>query len=220
MCPTIKEIVSFGEEDYFKMVQHITATPSDFKSTLWDIGIDWEKVSEFELFCSMLAPSLPKEKTSILLGDIDLSSMKLYNHPNIEGEVILANKEAGVAIDKYVYLKMAEYIRQMHGLKKKVERAKNKITKKVLIEDDRQRKQQVADAVYKSSLYPLISSVKVRMGYTLDYIAQMHVVEFMQDLQRLQIIVQSDALLNGCYSGFCDTSKINKKELNWLRDIE
>lgn len=220
MCPTIKEIVSFGEEDYFKVVQHITTIPSDIKSLLWDMKVDWETVSEFELFATMLAPSLPQSKTKLLLGDIDLSELKIYDHPRIDGEIILANKEKGILIDSYVYLKMAEYIRKMHGLKKKVERAKNKRTKMVLIEDDRNRRKLAAESQYKSSLYPLISSVKVRMGYTLDYVGQMHIVEFMQDLQRLQIIVQSDALLKGMYSGFVDTSKINKKELNWLRELE
>ena len=218
-CPTIKDIVSFGEEEYFKVSQHITTIPSDIKSVLWDMKIDWEEMQEFELFATILAPSLPKEKTKLLLGDIDLSTMKIYNHPKIEGEIVLADKEKGVLIDNYVYLKMAEYIRQMHGYKKKVERAKNKRTKMVLIQDDRNRRQASTETKYKSTLYPLISSVKVRMGYTLDYVGQMRIVEFMQDLQRLQIIVQSDALLKGMYSGFMDTSKINKNDLNWLRDF-
>ena len=58
------------------------------------------------------------------------------------------------------------------------------------------------------------------MGYTLDYVGQMRIVEFMTDINRLNIIHTADALLGAAYSGFCDTSKLDKKEMNWMRDIE
>jgi hypothetical protein len=38
-------------------------------------------------------------------------------------------------------------------------------------------------------------------------------------VSRLQIIVNSDALLHGMYGGMIDTKKINKNELNWMREI-
>ena len=218
-CPTVKDIAYFGEQEYYSMVHTLVAIPSDMKSRLWDMGLDWEEVSDFELFI-MLSRSLPQSKTYLLLGDVDLSCMKIYQHPNIEDEIVLADKEHGIVIDSYTYLKMAEYIRQMHGLKKKVERAKNKITKRVLIEDDRRRIERSAETKYKSFLYPLVSAIKVRMGYTLDYIGQMHIVEFMDDLRRLQIITQSDALLHGMYGGMINAKEIDKKILDWTRPFD
>jgi hypothetical protein len=44
--------------------------------------------------------------------------------------------------------------------------------------------------------------------------------EFFDDVNRLQILVNTDALLHGAYSGMMDTSKIKKSEFNWLRPIE
>jgi len=41
----------------------------------------------------------------------------------------------------------------------------------------------------------------------------------MDSVQRLQIYESSTALMKGMYSGFLDTSKINKEELNFMRDI-
>lgn len=218
LCPTIKEIVEFGEREYYNTVYVLCSTPSDYKSILFDMGLDWEELSEFQFF-HILSQSLPQSKTKLLLGDVDLSKMKLYPHPENEGEVILADKESGIIIDEYVYLKIAEYIRQMHGLKKNVERAKNKRTKRVMIEYDRQLRESRSESEYKSMLFPLVTSLKAKMGYTLDYIGQMHIVEFMNDINRLNVIRNSDALFNAMYSGFCDTSKIDKKELNWMKDI-
>ena len=45
------------------------------------------------------------------------------------------------------------------------------------------------------------------------------IYEFMDTVIGAQIYVSSTTLLQGSYSGMCDTSKINKKEFNWLRGI-
>lgn len=187
------------------------------KSQLWDVGIDWGSIKDFDLFI-LLAKSLPQERTKILLGDLDLSKLKPYPHPQNEDMVVLANKETGVIIDEYIYMKMVEYIRKMHGFTKKVERAKNKMTKKILIQEDRDRIARNANKEFESYLLPLISSVQARTHYTKEYIRNMGLCEFMDQVSRLQIIVSADALLHGMYGGFIDTKKINKKELNWMRE--
>ena len=73
---------------------------------------------------------------------------------------------------------------------------------------------------YKSFLWPIISSVKARQGYTKEYVLNMQLYELVHEANRLQIIVQSDALLQGSYSGMIDTKKIDRNAFNWMRDIE
>lgn len=41
----------------------------------------------------------------------------------------------------------------------------------------------------------------------------------MDSVQRLQVMENSLALLRGSMSGFVDTSKINKDEFNFMREI-
>lgn len=41
----------------------------------------------------------------------------------------------------------------------------------------------------------------------------------MDSVQRLQVYESSTALLKGIYSGFVDASKIDKNELNFMREI-
>jgi hypothetical protein len=69
-------------------------------------------------------------------------------------------------------------------------------------------------------LWPIISSVKARQGYTKQYVLDMQIYELINEMNRLQIIVQSDALLQGSYSGMVDTKKIPRDNFNWMRDIE
>lgn len=216
--PTIKQIAEFGEKEFFSVVHTVTAIPSDMKSQLWDMGLDWMEVDDFELFV-MLSQTLTPNRTSLLFGDLDFSKLKPYNHPHIEGEIILANKEAGTLIDKMIYFRIVSYLRKAFNITPKVEKAANKMTKKILIEEDRKRIEFNKDKPFKSFLLPLISSVKVKQGYTKDYVLNMGYVEFMNDVARLQVIHNADHLLSGVYAGTIDMKKINRAELNWMKEL-
>lgn len=214
--PTIGDIINYGEKEYYSMIQALTAIPSDSKSMLWDMGLDWNKVEDYQMFL-MMAPSLSQKQTQIILGDIDLQRMKpVENLQN--GEIILRDPVTGAIIDELAYKTMFAYLCKLHNLTKKVEKAGNKYTKQVLIDEDRQKREYASKQPYKSFLMPLISSVKVRQAYTKDYIRNMGLQEFFDDVNRLNIIVNTDALLSGAYSGMMDTSKIKKSQFNWMRD--
>lgn len=215
--PTIGDIIDYGEKAYYSMIQTITAIPSEMKSSLFDMGLDWNKVEDFQLF-TMLAHSLPQSQTKIILGDVDLQRMKTVENPQ-NGNVILKDPVTGAIIDELAYKTISAYLCKMHNLTKKVEKAGNKYTKQVLIDEDRQKKEYAAKQPYKSFLMPLISAIKVRQGYTKDYIRNMGLCEFFDDVNRAQIIVNTDALLSGMYSGMVDTSKIKKSQFNWMREL-
>lgn len=215
--PTIGDIVKFGEAQYFSMVHTITAIPSDMKSQLWDLGLDWMEIEDFDLFI-MLAPTLPKEKTALLFDDLDFTKLKPYRNRE-NGDIVLADLESGVKIDKLIYLRIVSYLRKVHNITPKIERAANKTTKQILIDEDRMKIRLNKEKPFKSYLLPLISSVKVRMGYTKEYVRNEGFVEFFDDVSRLQIIHNADHLLAGCYAGTIDMKKINKQELNWMKEI-
>lgn len=188
------------------------------KSQLWDLGIDWMEVDDFELFV-MLSQTLTPNRTQLLFGDLDFTKLKPYNHPHVEGEIILADKETGVLIDKMIYLRIVSYLRKAFNITPKVEKAANKMTKKILIEEDRKKIEFNKDKPFKSFLLPLISSVKVKQGYTKDYVLNMGYVEFMNDVARLQVIHNADHLLSGVYAGTIDMKRLNKAELNWMKEL-
>lgn len=220
--PTIGEIANYNEAEYFSMAQTLCATPSSMKVALDDMKLDYMKVEDFQLFM-MLAQSLSPDKTRPLLGDLDLTKFKPYQRQDSE-EVVLANGEVDengnpIVINAIIYEILVTYIRKMHNFKKQVDKAGNAITRKVLIDEDRKTAQRNKDKSYKSFLVPLVSSLQGRQGYTKDYICDMGLYEFMNQIARTQIIVQADAALGGMYSGFVDTKKMDKSVLDWTRDI-
>lgn len=181
------------------------------------MGLDWCEVDDFELFM-MLAQTLTLDRTYILFGDLDFSKLRPFKN-NQNGDIVLADKDTGIIIDKMIYLRIMSYLRKLHNLKPKVEKAANKMTKKVLIEEDRQKILHAKDKPFKSYLLPLISSVKVKQGYTKDYVRSMGLYEFFDDVARMQIINNADHLLSACYAGTIDMKKINKAELNWMKEL-
>lgn len=220
--PTIGEIASYNEEEYFSMAQTLCATPSSMKVTLDDMHLNYMEIDDFQLF-TMLCKMLGPEKTRPLLGDLDLTKFKI--RPKTEnGEVMLVyegteNDKNPIVISPIIYEILVTYIRKMHNFKKQVDKAGNEITRKVLIDDERKAAQRNKDKHYKSFLVPLISALQGRQGYTKDYICNMGLYEFMNQMARTQIIVQADAALGGMYSGFVDTKKMDKSVLDWTRDI-
>lgn len=218
--PTIGQVVNYGEASYFSVLQTLCATPSSMKVQLADLKpnpLDWMKVSDWQLFM-MLCPSFTPEQTSLVLGDLDLSQLK--PHPiGDAGEIILTNDDQTVVINEVIYNVLVTYLRKMHGFKKQVDKAGNSMTHKVLLNLARQDAKMAQNKPYKSFLLPLVSSLQGRQGYTKEYIKNMGLMEFFNQINRVQIIVQADAALGGMYSGMIDTKKMDKTVLDWMKDI-
>ena len=216
--PRVGEIVDYGEKEYYQMIYSLTAIPSDMKSMLADSGIDYEEISDFELFF-MLTRSLDTEKTKILFYNVDLSKMQLFKDEN--NKFVMYDVDNDIKLDELSYLRLVKCLRVLHSITPKVEKAANKTTKKILIQLDRERVQKQKDTNYESTLKPLISAMMRYPGfkYKTSELMDCTIYELMDTVIGAQIYVSSTALLQGSYSGMCDTSKINKKEFNWLRGI-
>lgn len=216
--PTIGQVVDYGEASYFSMVHTLTAIPSDVKSILWDqMELDWTEIEDFDLFV-MFSQTMTPDKTGIIFGDLDFTKLKPYKHPQND-EIILADKEAGILIDKLVYMRMMTFLRKLHNITPKPEKAKGKRAKQAMIDEDRRNREYNKDKPFRSYLLPLISAVKVKQGYTRDYVRNMGLFEFFDDVSRIQVIDSADHLLNGAYCGMADLSKVDKQQFNWMREL-
>ena len=216
--PTIGDVVDYGEAQYFSMIHTLTAIPSDVKSMLWDqMNLDWTTVEDFDLFM-MFSQTMTPDKTGIIFGDLDFSKMRPFrNHKN--GEIVLVDKDAGIIIDKLIYTRMMSFLRKLHNITPKPEKAKGKRAREAMIDEDRRNRELNKDRPFRSYLLPLISSIKVKQGYTRDYVRNMGLFEFFDDVARAQIINNADHLLSGAYSGMMDMKKVDKKEFNWMREL-
>ena len=220
--PTIGDIVEHGEHEVYSVVNVFAANSTMYRLQLWDNGIDWNKVSDYEMF-TMLIRTLPLEQTQLIFGDIDFQKFDIYRKqiPDQEEPVMtLWNAEQEIEIDEATHAHLSEYIRFLFNNYPKVEKAKGKETKKAIIWEERQKQQQNEDK-NESILLPMISSCLNHPGfkYKKNELREVGIVEFMDSVQRLQIYESTTALMRGAYSGFCDTSKIPKEQFNFMREI-
>ena len=101
--PTIGQIAEYGERQYYSMVHTICAIPSDMKSQLADMNLDYEQVEDFQLFM-MLARTLPQESTSILFGDIDFTKFKVIQNPQNGLIVFTSTNDSKLVIAVFIKL--------------------------------------------------------------------------------------------------------------------
>lgn len=217
---TVGDVINLGEEHYFQVLRILTAIPSDEKYLLHQLGKDWMATSDLEFF-SMMVSTLPKEDTEIFLPGIDFSRFKLYMRD--DGDFYYSDAERGITIDMLGHKKLLDSLCLIHGIKKKVEKAGNATTKQVLIEEDKERREiaLAKQGEYQSQLQPLLSSMVNRAGFKYDYntVKQMLFGQFMDACARQQLIVATDQLIQGMYSGTVDPKKVERHRLDWTRAL-
>lgn len=226
--PTIGQIIDYGEDDFWQMLNPFITNPTTHRVFLWENGIDWNKVSDYTLFRSLLSMSgLTVDKTALLFGDIDLSKFIPFNvfddSGNLTDEITLYNKEQDIELSENDFNEMALYIRTMVNIFPKVEKAKNKSTKESIIFEEKmnienRKKEESRDS---SILFSLISACVNHPGfkYKTTELENIGIFEFMDSTKRLQVYEQTTALLSGMYSGMIDTKGINDKEFNFMRNM-
>lgn len=218
--PTLNEIFDYGELKYWSLVHGLTATPSDLKWQLMrDFKLYFDEVEELEAFFYM-CKRIPQADSQILLGDLDLTSLEA-GYKQEDDEKILFNEKTKVIIDRAVLTIMTEYIRKMNNLIKNMEKGGNKFTRDFLIEDAKEQYETNKDKKPKSKLLPLISFVinSSESSYKYHDVWDMPIYVFLDSVAQIQTNKKVDHTLNGIYNGTVDSKKINKKELNYIREL-
>lgn len=235
LMPTVGDILRLDNSDitFYQTLYIWIANPTTYRLMLWDNGIDWNKISDYELFLMLYKTENP-DVSKMMFGNVDFQQFGLFHktvqEKNEDGEIVdvqkvtLYSPDQDIEISDQDYTLISQYLKAAFNIYPKVEKAKGRITKESIIEEERMNliaKERKGEDIPTSSLLPLISSCINHPGfkYNLNELREVNFVQFMDSVQRLQIYESTSALLKGAYSGFCDTSKIDKDEFNFMRDI-
>lgn len=221
-----------GENGFYSMLNIFVGNTTYFKIVLWDNGIDWNKITDFEMFSSMVV-GLKPDDTQILFGDLDFSKFRPYaikkNEVNEEtGEIeekesfVLYDVEHNIEINELTYFRIRNYLRYMFGIFPKVETGiKGKRMKEEIIRYDRMKAKKESEDSSGSFLFPLVSSCLNYPGfkYKKNELNEVGIFEFMDSVQRIRIFENSTATLKGMMSGFVDGSKIKPEQYDFMKEI-
>ena len=220
--PTIGDIVKQGEKSFYNTLYIFILNTTSYRLQLWDMGVDWNKISDYELFCMLLKGADPNI-TKIFFEDINFNDFGLYNKNLEDGTqvITLYNPEKDIELDEKTYTHISQYLRTMFNIFPKTEKTKGKMMKEWLIEEERDKlRTQKKDDHSKSMLLPMISTYLNHPGtkYKTSELRDIGIYEFMDSIHRLQIYESTIALMHGIYSGMIDRKNIDDEALNFMRE--
>ena len=156
---------------------------------------------------------------SLVLKDIDFADFKEYKTDK-SPETILYDEEHDITIDRFVYARIVDAVRKIHGFKRNNEIPANETTKMDLIEDARDDAMMASQKPYKSVLKPLISALAVKTGQLgSESIWNTKINMFFDAIKRINKIQDATMLLQGAYSGFASLKGVDKDRLDWAGEI-
>lgn len=216
--PTVDEIFEFGDQKYYSIVQTLIATPFDLMVELDDIGIDYETITDYQLFLLMMESIAANENdTSILFGNLNLK--KFQEADNLQnGEKVLWDKDNDIIIDQMIALEICNAIRKIHFWEAPIGRAGNAEGKMYLIERNRLKKRRLARKPYKSFLEGIIISLVNTEEFKYDYesVMDLSVYKLNASWRQIQKKKHWEQTMNGAFFGTVDLNKIDLAKLSWL----
>lgn len=172
-----------------------------------------KNISEEELADMLVNP------LSLILKDLDFADFEEYESDK-SSETILYDREHDITIDRFIYTRIVDAVRKIHGFKRNNQIPANEITKMDLIDDARDEAMMASQKPYKSVLKPFISALAVKTGQLgSESIWNTKVNMFFDAIKRINKIQDAELLLQGAYSGFASLKGVDKSRLDWTGDL-
>lgn len=221
--PTIGDIMELGETKFYSTINSFITNTTSYRLFLWDAGIDWNELSDFQLF-TMLVGTADAEVTNLIFKGVDFSKFKPFTKTlNGEESLVLYDEENHIEINEEVYWHMSQYLRTVLNIFPEEKLTKNKFMKETYISKDRRMQERQAELQKEnqSSLLTLISSCVNHPGfkYNVEQLKDVGIYQFYDSVKRLQVYESATACMSGMYSGFCDSSKIPAESYNFMKEL-
>lgn len=218
--PPIEEMI---DGDFFSALWQLCCSAYDMPSLLDDIGLDFMQIDDWTFFRMMCHTCTP-ESTRCVLGDLDLSSfqeMERTDNTTGDKDIVLYNGE--IIIDEDVYKRFVAILRELIGFSHSGKKAGNSATKKILIMDDRKRRNRRQKSEGNDSLiFDMIVSLVNTEEFSYDYktVFDLTFYQLLKSFTQIQGKKSAVALMQGSMSGFVDTSGISATDMTWTYSDE
>ena len=216
--PTIGEIYDYGESEYYNIVQLLTSVPYDLMVQFDDMGVDYETISEYQLFIMMIKSFIMNNKDlSIVFGSFDIASLN-FSENKETGEVVLVDKNNNPIIDKLIQYEISNAIRKIHFWTKTDKRAGNEEAKKYLIERNRLKQQRAArkkqESFLDENIIKMVNTEEFKYNY--ESCMDLSIYKFNASLQQIPKKKNWEQTMTGAYFGTVDLSKLNIYKQHWM----
>ena len=227
--PLISEIRESIEDEiaYYTLISNFIRTPCDLMVELDDIGVDYTKVSEYDLFI-MLFLSLLENKQ-----DINEKHWKMiFPYLSVDdleiqcgnSGYIITNHENEIIIDKEIYFLLSDLLRQIISAEKNMEyyNVPEEETRKYIISRQRIKRKRALERELKygkksSSVLDGVILLLVNncnFKYNFDTIGQISIYDLYACLRQIYSDREIDGIMSGYWNGNVDLKKVDESKLN------
>ncbi len=217
--PTVGEILDFGENEYFSMAQAFSSVPYDAQLWLDDMGIDYQELSEFELFYLVLRSCRGKD-LSLLFGAADLSRVELGRAA--DGSPVIFDSSQELLIDEMLQREIADGIRLIHGWKRTEKTAGNQESKKYMLEKLRKQRKRSRGKQGTGYLEDMVVALVNHHDFKYDYagVRSLNIYCFHKSVSQIQHSQNAKLLLQAVYNGKIDPSKLDEKSMAFIKPAD
>lgn len=213
--PTVGEVLE-NESTYSSLVSIMTYTPYQYMVQLDDLGIDYTKITDYQMF-QIFFPICAQQDISIIFGDLDLRDIKMY-HDNSTNLDVLYSPRSDIKIDELVYCNMARFMRQVNCIKYERKKPKSDHAAKYLLERQRShlknlKRMKKRKEFERSELEKLIVVLVNNENFKYDYesVKNLSIYNFYQSFYQIQHQTDFNNVMHGVYAGTIDAKKIQDK---------
>ena len=240
--PTLGEIQEFSERKYFSAVYNLTAVGADMKWQLWDSGIDYTEIEDYDLFVKlifMLVSSKKKMYENMLLekdkysetlsnlteeeiADFSVNPLKLILKKSNGEPIDLCNFERYVIKDteEIILYSNEDDIRIDRVVYQKIVQAIRKIHGLKRNNEVPANERTKMDLIEDARDEALASSSKPYKSVLTPLISALTVkCGQCGDDKRVGKIQDCELLLQGAYSGFASLKGIDRNRLEWAGEL-
>lgn len=221
--PKIGEILDFGYDRFYSSVGLLIGNTTTYRKFLWDYGMNWNEMSDFELF-RIMYQTFDEEVSKMVFDGLNLKEFVVCEKTlGEEKSIILYNENSDIEINEEVYFHMSQYLRNVFQVFPEEKITSSKMLQEWYIKKD--TKEQEAES--KKDSRSMINAFQATLSacvnhpgfkYKLRELDDVGVAEFYDSVKRLQIYESSTAMLKGMFSGFVDASGIKPEEYNFMRE--
>lgn len=215
---TINNVVDFteinGEENYFSIINLFIVRPYEMMDILYDSGIDYEEMTEYELFISLFRTGTYNEFLQLLIGNLEFKVCA----DTEKNEIVLYDSLNDVIIDEKIYYQIKEFIMKIHHIHlKETYKAGNETIKKFRIKQKRAERKKHQNDKFKSQLLDLVTAIMVGTNGAVTYfnVWDMPIYPAFTALNTTLKLQNFSNTMLGVYTGNISLRDVPKETLDW-----
>lgn len=218
--PTLKQVRGSNDGDesaFWNNANLFVQTPSDMISELDSMGIDFEQLSDYDLFIFLFA--LKKQSgnmaDSLLFSDFSLWNLNIQN---VEDRIVLTDENGKEIVNENIYNDISEIISSITGHKKTPKKKfGNAFAKKKRIEQDYKKKEKLRNETKEQS--NILDGIVLRLvcnanfPYNFETIQDVTLYDLIHSLKQIEKDIQVTDLMQSRLVGN-DLSKLPQEQLS------